>query len=69
MGGLMGEKLRLAESSYYDQLSKDLLINQTNSKMWWKLIKKSLNNTGSSLHETPILDNDILIYDDKGKHW
>ena len=35
--------------------------------MWWKLIKKTTNNTGSALHETPILDNDILIYDDKGK--
>ncbi len=60
-------ELRQAESKYYDQLSQDLLINQTNSKMWWKLIKKTTSNTGSALHETPILDNDILIYDDKGK--
>ena len=60
-------ELRLAESRYYDRLSEDLMINQTNSKMWWKLIKRTINNTGSSLHETPILDNGVLIYDDKGK--
>ncbi len=60
--------MRLAETKYYEQLAKDLLINQTNSKMWWKFLKKSINgNTGSMLHETPIFDNDILIYDDKGK--
>ncbi len=64
---ILVHELRHAESKYYEKLSQDLLINQTNSKMWWKLIKKTTSNTGSALHETPILDNDILIYDDKGK--
>ncbi len=64
---VLTNELRLAESNYFERLSEDLMINQMNSKMWWKLLKKTTSNTGSTLHETPILDNDILIYDDKGK--
>ncbi len=58
-------EIRLAELKYYEQLSQDLLINQANSKMWWKLLKRATSNTGSALHETPILDDGN--YDNKGK--
>ncbi len=61
-------ELRIAESKYYENLSKDLELNQQNSKKWWKLLKKATNSVkGSTLHETPILDDDILIYEDTCK--
>ncbi len=60
-------ELRLAESKYYESVSKDLQMNQTNSKKWWNLLKRTLKGKTSTLHETPIMDNDLLIYDDTCK--
>ncbi len=61
-------ELRIAESNYYDKLSKDLELNQQHSKKWWSFLKKGINTAkGSVSHETPILDDNILIYDDTYK--
>ena len=60
-------EMRIAESKYYDKLSEDLQINQTHSKKWWSLLKRALKNKTSALHETPIMDNNFLMYDDTCK--
>ncbi len=61
-------ELRIAESKYYDMISKDLEINQQHSKKWWSLLKRATNTgKGSALHENPILDGDILMYEDSCK--
>ncbi len=61
-------ELRIAESKYYESLSEDLKLNQIHSKKWWNLLKRATqNNKASALHETPIMDNDLLIYDDTCK--
>ncbi len=61
-------ELRSAEQKYYESLSLDLQVNQIHSKKWWNLLKRTIkNNKTSTLHETPIMDNDLLIYDDTCK--
>ena len=59
---------RLAESKYYEKLSDDLLINQSNSKAWWNLVKESTKySKASSSHCTPLDNGGIFVYDSKEK--
>ncbi len=61
-------EMRAAESRYLESLSQDLLLNQIHSKKWWNLLKRvTKNDKASALHETPIMDNNLLIYDDTCK--
>ncbi len=61
-------ELRIAEAKYYENLSRDLELNQQHSKKWWKILKKATNSCkGSTLHETPIMDNNVLVYEDTCK--
>ncbi len=49
-------------------MSEDLELNQQHSKKWWNLLKRATNTgKGSALHDTPILDDNILIYEDSCK--
>ncbi len=59
---------RLAESKYFEKISSDLMLNQSNSKVWWKLVKGSTKySKASSSHTTPIDNNGIYVYDSKQK--
>ncbi len=60
-------EMRIAELKYYESLAQDLQINQMHSKKWWSLLKRATNSKTSALHETPIMDNNLLIYDDACK--
>ncbi len=65
---ILVNELRSAESNYYESLSKDLELNKQHSKKWWNLLKRATNTgKGSTLHDTPIMDDNLLIYDDSCK--